>query len=416
MKGQEVAAQMVAQMLPAMRQHGLKVDELFQGLSFTLEDTLDRKRRLPWDDFCTLFERVETALGGPAAYERFFEAFHVASPVMQILAKTVLSVEQLYAVAFERMGRKMYSNVGIRVEPRGPSRLSLECSIADGYREFMTIWHGTLAALRVLPVLMGLPPAVVEAEMTPRRMVALVTLPPSQTVVARTTRWLQGLLARPSQDTGPGPDRSQDAFLALDDSELAKVVAPVGQRLAAHHDVEGLARDVVDHFKTRFHARHAALWARWPGSPALQLVFTWGPDRTESRAIRPLLVGEREVGRISVDIPVLLNGGQVPELDALLAWLAVGVRNCTDPPVPANAAPTEDRAARLAAAKQTWQLSDRQALVLEMLASGAANKEVATGLDISVKGAEYHVAALCQKAGVTNRTSLVARFWGSADA
>lgn len=55
----------------------------------------------------------------------------------------------------------------------------------------------------------------------------------------------------------------------------------------------------------------------------------------------------------------------------------------------------------------TWQLTEREAEVLELVASGARNKAIAQSLSISENTAKFHVANLLRKAGVSNRAELI---------
>ncbi len=54
-------------------------------------------------------------------------------------------------------------------------------------------------------------------------------------------------------------------------------------------------------------------------------------------------------------------------------------------------------------------LTVREAEVLALLITGAANKEIARRLDISVHTAKFHVASIVSKLGATGRTEAVAR-------
>ncbi|MCU0692976.1 MAG: LuxR C-terminal-related transcriptional regulator [Polyangiaceae bacterium] len=44
---------------------------------------------------------------------------------------------------------------------------------------------------------------------------------------------------------------------------------------------------------------------------------------------------------------------------------------------------------------------------------GLCNKQIAQQLGLSGKTVEIHVTAVLRKAGVSNRTALVARLWGA---
>lgn len=66
---------------------------------------------------------------------------------------------------------------------------------------------------------------------------------------------------------------------------------------------------------------------------------------------------------------------------------------------------------RLAVARARWQLTARQAQVLELVAQGFSNRRVAAELGCSESTVELHVTALLGKADCESRAQLVARFW-----
>lgn len=71
--------------------------------------------------------------------------------------------------------------------------------------------------------------------------------------------------------------------------------------------------------------------------------------------------------------------------------------------------------ARAATLARRWGLTRRQREVLLLLARGYANKTIATALACAENTVELHVTALLSKAGVENRSTLVARFWVDLD-
>src|SRR5581483_8718860 len=61
-------------------QAGFDVDALIAGLSFD-RTSLRWRRRISWDEYCALSERMETAAGGAAAFEALIErTYHASAP------------------------------------------------------------------------------------------------------------------------------------------------------------------------------------------------------------------------------------------------------------------------------------------------------------------------------------------------
>jgi DNA-binding CsgD family transcriptional regulator len=72
-------------------------------------------------------------------------------------------------------------------------------------------------------------------------------------------------------------------------------------------------------------------------------------------------------------------------------------------------APGEALGASLAAATRTWKLTTRQGEILEQVTRGLTNALIADTLGITKVTVECHLSAIFDKAGVCNRTMLMAR-------
>jgi DNA-binding CsgD family transcriptional regulator/PAS domain-containing protein len=66
---------------------------------------------------------------------------------------------------------------------------------------------------------------------------------------------------------------------------------------------------------------------------------------------------------------------------------------------------------RLAVLGPRWNLTPREAEVLGQLSQGLSNREIATRLCCGERTIEVHVTRALAKAGASNRSELVARFW-----
>lgn len=58
-------------------------------------------------------------------------------------------------------------------------------------------------------------------------------------------------------------------------------------------------------------------------------------------------------------------------------------------------------------ARTLASLSNREAEVLERIATGRTNREVAAELSVSVHAVKFHLASIYRKLGVANRTEAV---------
>lgn len=66
---------------------------------------------------------------------------------------------------------------------------------------------------------------------------------------------------------------------------------------------------------------------------------------------------------------------------------------------------------RVAVARTRWNLTSRQAQVLEEIAAGAGNKEIAGRLSCALVTVENHVTELFRRSGTRSRTELVSRLF-----
>ncbi|MGQ3053611.1 MAG: response regulator transcription factor [Roseateles sp.] len=106
--------------------------------------------------------------------------------------------------------------------------------------------------------------------------------------------------------------------------------------------------------------------------------------------------------------------GYVPErsdLDTLVQALHLVLAGGTYvPPLKPRADETPQQAARPAAPSQAWAelpLTPRQKGVLDLLARGLSNKEIARELNVSVDTVKDHVAAVLKALGANSRTQAV---------
>lgn len=68
-----------------------------------------------------------------------------------------------------------------------------------------------------------------------------------------------------------------------------------------------------------------------------------------------------------------------------------------------------------AAAGAKWDLTKREIEVLELLRTGASDKEIANSLGVSRFTASKHVENILKKMKVTNRTAAVSLSWSAED-
>jgi len=58
-----------------------------------------------------------------------------------------------------------------------------------------------------------------------------------------------------------------------------------------------------------------------------------------------------------------------------------------------------------------YQLTDREQEILELIATGQYNQEIATELDISVFTVQSHIQSILRKVEAKNRVEAVSKLW-----
>jgi hypothetical protein len=185
--GSEISGTAARMMLDFARGAGLALDPLVAGLRFDAR-TVKRLRRVPWDDYCTLVERLEVAAGGPLRLDALIVAsFHqAAAPAVQTVIRSLVSPRNLYRFVFKILNPANFPNTDFEYKEQADGWIWLSCQLHDDARPCAAFMRGSLAALRGFRGHLGLPPAEVKVEeLTDRSLVALSRLPESRTLMAR---------------------------------------------------------------------------------------------------------------------------------------------------------------------------------------------------------------------------------------
>lgn len=126
-----------------------------------------------------------------------------------------------------------------------------------------------------------------------------------------------------------------------------------------------------------------------------------------------LEVAGRTVGRLEVELPRGPGQRSVDEvLTELVPWVAIALETARSGRAEPKDFEEPELTRRLRRAREIGQLTPRQVEVLELVARGKTNKEIAAVLGRSEGTVEVHVTNLLRKYGSSNRAGLVAMFWG----
>jgi DNA-binding CsgD family transcriptional regulator len=203
---------------------GLDPAAMLAGLSFDAR-TLRRLRRVEWDDYCTLFERVEEGVGGAERFDALVEAsYHAAvPPAMRTIARSLVSPAALCRFFLQVVDPMLFPNMDFVFQGHADGSMSFSGALHEGERPCLSFMRSSVAAIAGLPAHLGLPPARVEVEeLTPLRLLVLVWPPPSETLLSRVplpsvaalgdaTLRLMSVFARDARDWSRGAGRNAPA-------------------------------------------------------------------------------------------------------------------------------------------------------------------------------------------------------------
>lgn len=193
-------------------------------------------------------------------------------------------------------------------------------------------------------------------------------------------------------------------------------VSAMARELAQFPDKESLAEAVITLLRYQFGCGWVELWACGPDNQMHLLGVSGQQGSGEQRRFVLELAG-RTVGRLEVELPHGLRQGSVDEvLNELVPWFAVAMEIARNAKSEHPALQVQEKEGelqrRLRRAREIAQLTPRQVEVLELVARGKTNKEIAAVLGRSEGTVEVHVTNLLRKYGASNRAGLVAMFWG----
>jgi signal transduction histidine kinase len=172
--------------------------------------------RIEWDTAVEVFERVQQALGGPAALEQqAMRANDVSSATVQPLRLVVgglADARLIYRAVGTWFGPRLTPFMRSTYTDLNDGRCRMELEIPPEQRACEPFFRYLLGSIRSAPRLLGQPDAIVEAEISPRHAVYLITPPAGHGLFTRLARGLRTVSSQ----------RRALAELANQQSELRK--------------------------------------------------------------------------------------------------------------------------------------------------------------------------------------------------
>lgn len=183
----EVWARTVLAAVEMVAVNGLPTDDLFTGLPFDAA-SLKRLKRVAWDDYCTIVERIDELAAGEL--EDLLEAgYHKVFPELRAAAGAMIGPKQLCWFASEIGNPILFPPISHMYEDLGENRIRVASYLRAGARPCKPFFVGSIGAWRGLPRMLGLPAAkVLAADVTGEHGIYELELPPSRTLATRARR------------------------------------------------------------------------------------------------------------------------------------------------------------------------------------------------------------------------------------
>lgn len=180
-------------------------------------------KSIEWEDLCTLFARLDEVCAnkcdvadlGSLALETDAAGLGVVRKMLRLVASPNL----LYRVVFRWAGNRIFPHIVATYEELDDGRISGTLTIPDGCCDSPNFFKVMVGNFRALPQVLGLPSAIVDAEITERHMACLITPPPSLTLLARLARGIRAIFSVKSALEEMGEQQQQ---LARQFGELKK--------------------------------------------------------------------------------------------------------------------------------------------------------------------------------------------------
>lgn len=183
----QVSGRFIADLIDGVRHRGVDPHALTAGLTIDPARLRDGHPRYPWDEFVTLLERLEHAVGGPQMLEDATGGFeHITiAPVLRRIAGYAATPYRLYTVAQRWALPRVLPHLETRIDVIDRGRLRIVCRIPSEDRPCPQLLRLATGAIRSCPTLLGLPPAEVIADIQPRFGQWIVAPPASRSITAR---------------------------------------------------------------------------------------------------------------------------------------------------------------------------------------------------------------------------------------
>lgn len=269
-----VSGRFLEDLLRSLSRTRIDVASLLDGLDIDRQGLRSGHPLIEWDVFVEILCRLESQAGGAAELQRLGEEVANLKPaaILRRLAGWSASPAALYRAAAGWALRRAIPLLRSDVARLEGGRVCVTVTIPAPHRPSPALLHLAAGALRGAPRILGLPDAIVSADVQPSRAVFTVLPPSSGTVGARIRRAFRALFsARAAYDQL----EIQQGELQTHFVELRAAYAVLEESEARHRILSEAAVDIVSEIGRDGQIQYA--------SPSLERLTGFRPDEVIGR-------------------------------------------------------------------------------------------------------------------------------------
>ncbi|MDH3213387.1 MAG: hypothetical protein OEM05_12965 [Myxococcales bacterium] len=337
----EVSCRVFGMVFDGLTRREIPHERLVEGLPVTLEMLRGFRKRVDWDVFVQLNERLEELCGGP---EDLFQLGHdqlresSSFAFMRPVARVFRRPRDLYWMGTVWFGRSLFSILEDEFEDLPDKRIREVIRIPAGYRDCPQLFHILHGVLTATPQLLRYMDAQVEMELTPRQATYEITPPARErfarrTIASLTSRYAAwGLVGAMSDQQDELKESYQELSAAREQiaaqAEQLQLIHAIGRELSEHVELDAFTRTVAEVFEKHLPDRRIALWLQPLGAETEALLHKGAGMSGPPARSHPLLTGKGTVGRLEVWGGESDSDARRDELlEGLIPWIALALDN-----------------------------------------------------------------------------------------
>ena len=201
------------------KQRNIDPSRFVEGIPVTLEHMADPSKRVDWDVYCSLVDRFEALVGGPAEVEDVSRIFAQAPSVKGVRSALALvtSPRAMFWAVHRWFGHAMFTIVESTFQDIGPNEIEMQLIIPESFRDCPGMLRMTAGVFRANPRALDLPDAEVQFSLSTRRGTYRIKLPPAMTLLARAKRAFTVLFATTAafKELGSQQDEIKQKYFQL---------------------------------------------------------------------------------------------------------------------------------------------------------------------------------------------------------